>query len=400
MNLYRSSYTRGVTIRRLVASSALAALSALLLPARVLAAPPAQAAAPHAPADEGSEGTTDAPEPLPTDSDSAADKNPNSPIESARQGIVILERAGKILGLGSVLAGDGRILTALSPLGHGNNIDARFADGSVSQVKMGQSDRAWDLALVVPQNARWKKGLRASRVDPTKAGTNLRTFSVGANKDFALARTLVKGKSTLLGGDSELLQDALELVTRIRNTDLGSPVLDENGDVVAIVARACAAVPNQPCVRVPYGVPVSAIKAFLRTVPANAVPPAPWLGIQGIAEDLGPARGVRVLGVHPKSPAGAAGLKAGPDKSSSDAVVAVDGLPVMTPEALAQTLNQHAVGDSVQLLVFGQGKFRQITVQLRAAPESTRAALKPPAPEAVKARRPAPPNTRPNAKTF
>ena len=82
-----------------------------------------------------------------------------------------LERGGKVLALGSVLNGDGRILTALSPLTHGNNIDARYADGSVTQVRIGHSDRAWDLALLVPKNARWRKGLRASTQPPLEAGS-------------------------------------------------------------------------------------------------------------------------------------------------------------------------------------------------------------------------------------
>ena len=118
----------------------------------------------------------------------------------------------------------------------------------------------------------------------------------------------------------------------------------------------------------PYGVPVSAIKAFLKTAPANAVPPAPWLGIQGVADDSGAAKGVRVQSVHPRSAAAAAGLKGSNDRAKADTVVAVDGAPVTSPEALAETINQRAVGDSVQLLILGAGKYRQVTLTLRPAP--------------------------------
>ena len=111
----------------------------------------------------------------------------------------------------------------------------------------------------------------------------------GYENALAPSRTIIKGKKTLLGGDNELLPDALEMASRFKSTDIGSPIVDEKGDVVGMIAKACAPIPNQPCSRVPFGVPVSAIKAFLRTVPANAVPPAPWLGIQGVADDVGPA---------------------------------------------------------------------------------------------------------------
>jgi serine protease Do len=308
----------------------------------------------------------------------------DGPVEKARQGLVVLERTGKLVGVGTVLAGDGRILTALSPLGHGNDVDARFADGSVSRVKVGHTDRAWDLALLVPQNGRWKQGLRASRQNATEAGSMLRTFSVLGQKALAPSRTIVKGKKTLLGGDNELLPDALEMVSRFKNTDIGSPIVDEKGDVVGMIAKACAPIPNQPCSRVPFGVPVSAIKAFLRTVPANAVPPAPWLGIQGVADDVGPVRGVRVISVHPRSPAAAGGLKGGNDKAKADVVAAVNGAPVTSPEALAEAINTHAVGDSVELLLFGGGKFRQVSLTLRPSPDSLKPKSKAAAPKPKK----------------
>jgi serine protease Do len=257
-DLYATGYTPPVTARRLLSGRAAPLLAALLWcgVSHAQGSPPAAGARSPATPETPSPGSDSA-----TPDSEASDKSSNGPLVRAREGVVLLERAGKVLGIGSVLAGDGRIITALSTLGHGNNIDARFADGSVSQVRMGHTDRAWDLALLVPQNARWKKGLRASRVDPAKAGTNLRAFSLLNNKEFAPARALVKGKSTLVGGDSELLHDALELVTRFKNTDLGSPILDDQGDVVAVLARACAPVANQPCARVPFGVPVSAVKA-------------------------------------------------------------------------------------------------------------------------------------------
>lgn len=298
---------------------------------------------------------------------------PATPLNRARDGVVVLERAGKVIGVGSVLSGDGRILTALSSLGHGNNVDARFADGSVSNVKVGHTDRAWDLALLVPQNGRWKKGLRASRKDASQAGSKLSAFSLVGAKDLALARTIIKGERTLVGGDNELLHDALEVASRFKSSDIGSPVVDEKGDVVAVVARACAPVQDQPCAQVPYGVPVSAVKAFLRSAPASAVPPAPWLGIQGVTDDAGPAKGVRVLSVHPRSPAAAAGLKAGSDAKNADMVLAVDQAPVTTPEALAEAINGRAIGDSIDLLLYGAGKYRHVTLTLRAAPDSGKA---------------------------
>jgi serine protease Do len=298
--------------------------------------------------------------------------------------VVVLERAGKPVALGTVLQGDGRIMTALSALGNGNNLDARFADGSVSRVRVGHSDRAWDLALLVPQNGRWKDGLQASGVNGLQAGADLRAFSLQGSGSpqtaLSLSRTLVKGETTLLGGDSELLKDALELSTRFKDSELGGPILDSQGRVVALVASACVPAKDGGCNRVSYGVPMSAMRAFLRAVPPSAVPPAPWLGIQGGPEDTGTVRGVRVFEVLDGSPAAAAGLSAGGEPvqgtspAAADIVVAVDGLPTPTPEKLAQEINTRAVGDGVRLLVFGAGRYREVSLTLKAAPGSGSAA--------------------------
>src|SRR4051812_43498665 len=80
---------------------------------KVVTTPPAPPPAPSAP------GTAPPAAPVPP--------APNS-VEKARQGVVVVERQGKPLALGMVLDGDGRILTALSPLANGNFLSARYAD--------------------------------------------------------------------------------------------------------------------------------------------------------------------------------------------------------------------------------------------------------------------------------
>jgi len=314
------------------------------------------------------EGTADVVTPAPAPGDAPVQQK----LNGARDGVVTIERNGRVLGVGSVLAGDGRVLTALSNLGHGNDLDVRYADGSVSRVRVGHSDRAWDVALLVPQNGRWKHGLRASRLKPAELGSNTHMFGLH-DKKVRLSRTILKGERTLIGGDSALLRDAITIGSKLHSTDVGRPIVDKNGDVVAMVARACAPLETAEgeavCSPVPYGVPVGALRAFLSTAPANAVAPAPWLGVRGIADQVGTTRGVRLLRVDPKSPAAAAGLQGSPVREHSDLIVAVNGAPVSNPDELGTEINKYAVGESVQLLLLGNGKFREVSMTLRAAPE-------------------------------
>lgn len=325
-------------------------------------------------------------------------------LERAARGVVTIERSGQPIGLGSVLMGDGRILTALSPLGPGNDLDARFADGTTRRVKLGHHDRAWDLALLVPQTGKWMEGLAASSREPVRPDASLRSFSLSRSK-ISSVPLILRSHRALLGGDDRPIENALEVGSRVSPLDLGAPILDEDGRVVGILGRGCAPSENRPCTPVAFGAPISAVKSFLRTVPSSATAPAPFLGIQGVPELGGVARGVRILSVLPRSPAEEAKLQGG-DRSESDIIVGVNGTPVTSPEALADAIRAHGVGDKVNLLLLGQGKYREVPVVLRAAP-SRAASMLPsanpaelpgevapvaPAPPPVR-RRPPPPRT-------
>ncbi len=296
--------------------------------------------------------------------------------EKAMRGVVIIERAGQIIALGSALAGDGRILTALSPLGSGNDIDVRFVDGTVVRAKLGHHDRMWDLALLVPQSGKWSEGLVASTRDPIRQEATIRAFSASRGK-VAPGPMVIRGRRTLLGADDVSLPNAFELGSRVSPLDLGSPIIDEDGRVVSLLVRGCAPNEGRPCTPVAFGVPINSVRLFLKTVPASAVAPSAWLGIQGSADVGDVAKGVRVQSIHPDSPAAEAKLLAG-DESVSDMIVAVNGVPVTTPEALAEAIRTHAIGEKVPLLLFGQGKYRQVTVVLRQAPDPRATPTTPP----------------------
>jgi len=289
-----------------------------------------------------------------------------TPLEAALQGVVMLERAGRPLAVGTLLNGDGRILTALSPLTHGNQIDARYPDGRVLHVKLSYSDRAWDLALLTPEGDARHAGLRASRDPEPAVGTKLKALGYVRDKALGATDQAVKAKSVLRGGDSAELTDALELAQTPKPTDIGAPLINDKGEVVAVVARACSPNDKVGCTLAPYGAPVSAIRGFLRAVPMRH---GPWVGLEGVAFDAGIARGVRVAAVAPDGPAASAGLHAGPP-GFADVIVAVDGTPVSSAEAFADAVENHAAGTPVRLLVLSDGRYREVGVVVREAADA------------------------------
>jgi serine protease Do len=308
---------------------------------------------------------------------------------------VRLERAGRRIGLGVVLRSDGRILTSLTAVGSGNYVKARFSDDHVLAVKVVETDRTWDLALLAPEAGFWTEGVRASSLDAAAEGVRLRRFG-GRGRDVSESAVAVKARQVLLGRDGASLEDALVLSTSVADDELGSPICDEAGDVVALVGQACDPAVRQDCRMSSFGIPVSAIKQFLRAAPPREPLPAAWLGVRGVPGHSGSVGGVRVIAVDAGSPAEQAGLRAPSAKGgdeSADLVVAVNDTPVATPDELQDAINRIALSGAgrsaaappgsakpadakpadaktpeptVRLLVYGTGRFRELNLPLRA----------------------------------
>lgn len=289
--------------------------------------------------------------------------------QAMRRGIVTVEREGKVVGVGTVLSGDGRVLTALSALGTVDQADVRYSDGHVVHVRVGHRDKVWDLALLVPLSGKWMDGLKASDADPTTG--DLKVFLPSGGKPSPVVAH-VKGRidgHTKEGGE---LANALDVELRSGAPAAGAPILDASGNVLGIFVRACKGAQAAPdagaCTPAVFGAPIANIRNFLVLTPMNAVSPSAWLGIQGDPDASGSTRGVRVMAVAPGSPAEKGGLKSNPERTKGHLIVAVDAHPVDSPERLAEQISKHAIGESVKLLVLDGEKLKEVTVVLRAAP--------------------------------
>lgn len=294
-----------------------------------------------------------------------------------RRGIVQVEQAGRPIAVGTVLARDGRVLTALSPLAGVEQPEIRYADGTVVKARIGHKDAAWDLALLVPLGGRWLDGLMPTDSDPL--GVEVRAYLPSKAGKLGAPVIGVKGRVDARTKDGAPLKDALELDFKGNPAVSGAPLLEPNGRVVGVVVRACkeSAAPAPatppapgakaaPCAPSTFAAPVYALRSFLMHAPATAVQPAAWLGLGGAPSDAGNVRGVKIVGLAPGSPAEKAGLRSSAD--SPETIVAIDGQPIETPEQLGEAIARRAVGQTIKLLVFSAGRFREVPVTLRAAP--------------------------------
>lgn len=367
-------------MRRLLLS-----LPLLLLPSIALAQPKAGTDAPKpGPVMDAGYGTAAAnvakPDP------SAKPRLPEAQLaDLVSRGVVGVYVQGKRVALGAVLHGDGRVLTALSALGGASDVELRRADGSRAPAKVLHRDANVDLALLVPQSGVRREGFLASEADPASvpltiprpaASGKLAQADAFPSKSapppasradaFVLARQVFKKKGPGRNASGIPLTDLVQFSDAATATELplpGAPLVDGGGSVIAIAIPACDSEKTASCTKIAAAAGIGAIRSFLRSAPASAVPPAGWLGIVGASSNDGRVYGVRVVAVAPQGPAERGGLLAG-----NDLVVAVEGHPVETPEGLGASIAGHAPGEVVKLLVFGQNTYREVAVTLRAAP--------------------------------
>jgi serine protease Do len=282
-------------------------------------------------------------------------------LERVRQGVVELRLQSKTVALGMILDGDGRIVTALSAIGRGIGLSARYADGTTAPLRVIHTDRGWDLALVSPEDQRFTKGLLASRRDPIKEAVPLRLLRLDPARRL---RPLVLGtphRENLTGGDAALLSQAMTFTPTLSASDVGAPIVDDNGDVVAIVAQACLPTTLDRCVSIAYGAPTAEVKRFIRDGASVANSPLPWLGITVAGESSSMVPAARIVSIGPNSPASALGLRAG---KLGDILLAVDGTPVGSPKDFAEVLHRHRTFDRVTLLLLAEGRYREVRVTL------------------------------------
>lgn len=292
-----------------------------------------------------------------------------------------MEQGGRPMAVGTVLSKDGRVLTSLSALGSVEQPEIRYSDNTVVKARIGHKDKNWDLALLIPQTGKWLDGLVPTDVDPT--GLDIRAFLPKAGKLSGVG-VGVKGRTDARSKEGDPLRSVFDLDLKGIPGIPGAPLVEPSGKVVGVLVRACkevvesadkggaraavaaAGAEKNPCSPITIGAPIAAVRGFLMKTPADAVQPSPWLGLGGAPTDSGNVKGVRVMGVAPGSPAEKGGLK--PGGENPDVIVAVDGQPVETPEQLAEVIAKRAIGQTVKLLVFSQGKFREAPVTLRSAP--------------------------------
>jgi len=176
------------------------------------------------------------------------------------------------------------------------------------------------------------------------------------------------------------LVDAIQTDAPINHGNSGGPLFDARGRVIGINAQIRSDTGNAEGVG--FAVPINSARRSMEQLIANGTVSYPFIGIT--TTDLTPTlarhfgypvkRGAAITGVEPKSPAAAAGLRAGTDTqqflgvdfpAGGDVIVAIAGHPVESSEDVVRIVTDSlAPGEVVRVTVVRAGVRREIPVRL------------------------------------
>ncbi len=276
---------------------------------------------------------------------------------------VTVREGGNDRARGVVLAGDGRILTALHAVQGVRDVRVVYPDGRVDRARVAAVDTAWGVAALEGNGARWPEGLSLAERDARSGDAAMWVPAAGARP---VSGTLARRRS-FVGSGSTLLRDAWEIAPVPPRSAAGAGVMHATtGALVALVVPPSADVEITGAEGL-FAAPLPVLRAVAQRAAENA---RPWLGVVTREIRMGEdpmvgSGGLRVIEVQPASPAQRAGLHAG---DHGDVIVSVDGRRVNTLADLGAAMEGRRPGDTVVLQVMRRNAQVDVPVQLDALP--------------------------------
>ena len=289
-------------------------------------------------------------------------------------------------GSGFVVKPDGLILTNNHVVSGTQQLTVTLVgDKKQYKARVLGTDPRNDLALVRIQADHALPFLKLGDSDGLQVGQKV--LAIG--NPFGLGGTLTTGIVSALGRslqpqEGRRLEDMIQTDAAINPGNSGGPLLDSHGSVIGINT---AILGQQGNIGIGFALPINRAKAMLDEFQAKGRVTRPYLGIQtrfisgDMADELGLPNegGLLIQRVEGGSPASEAGLHGATRIAvvgiyqigiGGDYIIAVDGNPVESTDALQRVLNRKRVGDTLELTVYRSGRTQRVRVKVGEAPQT------------------------------
>ena len=262
------------------------------------------------------------------------------------------------VGTGIIVDSNGYILTNSHVVENGkaSQVVVRFADGSEIDAQLVWNDTSLDLAMIKVE----KTGLPAIELgDSDRVQVGDKAVAIGNPLGLDLQSTLTSGyvsglNRTIQLQNGGIMDGLIQTDAAINAGNSGGALLNAKGQVIGInTARP------QSADGIGFAIPINVAKPIIEKVIATGSYQPLYLGITGMnvqaalqygAQNLPTDKGALINQVFADSPAAKAGFTQG------DIITAIDGKPVDSMNGLKTHLLEYAVGDTVEITYFRDGK--------------------------------------------
>lgn len=277
---------------------------------------------------------------------------------------VVLIQTPVETGSGIIFDNAGHILTNYHVVDDGGPYTVRLGNGRTTDGRVVGIDPRNDLAMLMV-DADSSELVVAPRGDANTISVG--DLSIALGNPLGLERTLTVGHVSALNRSLQTADPYGGVIDGVIQTDAainpgssGGALFNAKGQIVGVNTQIVTV--SGGSVGLGFAVPINLAEEIAQELIANGKIDWPFLGVTGAPSG---GQGVRVDRVVGRSPAAVAGIEAG------DVVLSVTGTPVSTPAQLTRVVEEHAVGEVVDITVQRVGQELQISTTLKARPNPT-----------------------------
>jgi S1-C subfamily serine protease len=298
--------------------------------------------------------------------------------------------AEQALGSGFVLDKQGHIVTNYHVVEGATRIEVRFSNDDTLKATLVGSDPSTDIALLkVAASARALTPLALADSDKIEVGDSV----VAIGNPFGLERTVTAGiisavQRAVTAPNGYAIDHVIQTDAPINHGNSGGPLLNVHGEVIGVNSQIETGGSGDGNVGIGFAVPSNTVKTVLSQLLKSGKVEHAYLGVYAtpITPDVSRSfrlpvtTGLVVQTTTAGSGAAKAGIKGGTQqvviagesfRMGGDVIVAADGKPVTSIDALRDVIAAHVPGDRIELKVYRGQQPRTVTVTLGRQPTTS-----------------------------
>jgi len=271
------------------------------------------------------------------------------------------------LGSGFIIDPSGLIVTNNHVIDGADKITVTLQDNTTLKATVVGRDESGDIALLKVKPEKPLAAVQFGNSDSARVGD----WVLAIGNPFGLGGTVTAGIVSARGRNIHQgpYDDFIQTDAPINRGNSGGPLFDMDGQVVGMNTAIYS--PSGGSIGIGFSIPANMVKNVVAQLRAYGHPRRGWLGVRiqevtpDIAESLGlkETTGAMVAGVNKDGPADKASIQNG------DIILKFNNQDVKDMHALPLIVADSAVGDSVPVLVWRNGKRVKLTARLAEKPD-------------------------------